>query len=385
VVLCGRVCLGRDFLFHIYHRSLEPATFNLSIFVTGTSHDSNTRHISSLNMFSKSVLPSLLKKQLAYIPQPFYTFHANEWRPSHSSVRSPPPLSQTPPPFHSLNLITWNIDFMAPYPQSRMSAALAHLHDLVDKIPTTSAIIIFLQEMQQKSEFPTTEHTANDITQLQNAAFVRKKFHMTDLGSLNWEAHYGTVTLVDRRLDVRQVARQHFMSEYGRDALFVDVGVAGEKKEKVCRLCNVHLDSLAGPARPAQWRDLAGLLQQDSLAASIVAGDCNANQPRDRTEPQDHGFKDAYLECGGIEGGEEGATWGFQSTHWKRYGRKRLDKVAFWGDLEVKSLERIGVQVEVAEERVVKELEELGKLPYATDHYGLMGVFNVPDGLCSVP
>lgn len=274
---------------------------------------------------------------------------------------------------------------MAPYPQSRMSGALAHLHDLVAMIPTTSAIVIFLQEMQEKPEFPSTEHTANDLTQLQNAAFVREKFHMTELDGVNWAAQYGTVTLVDRRLDVRQVARRHFVSEYGRDALFVDVGVAGEKKEKVCRLCNVHLDSLTGLARPAQWRELAALLQQECLAASIVAGDCNANQLRDRREPQDNGFKDVYLECGGAEDDDKGATWGFQSKHWKKYGRQRLDKMAFWGNLEVRTLGRIGVQVKVAEDRVVKELEMLGKLPYVTDHYGLMGVFNVPDGLCSVP
>lgn len=272
---------------------------------------------------------------------------------------------------------------MAPYPRSRMSAALAHLHDLVGKIPPTSATVIFLQEMQEYSQFGNDESAANDLTQLKNAAFVREKFHMSDLDGGNWRSDYGTVTLVDRRLDVRQVARMPLVSEYGRDALFVDVGLGEEKRDKVYRLCNVHLDSMAGSARPAQWESLAGLLQHENLAASIVAGDCNANLPRDKAAPQDNGFRDAYLECGGVEGKEEGATWGFHSTHWKRYGRKRLDKVAFWGDLKVKSLERIGVQVKVGEERVVKELEKLGKLPYATDHYGLMAAFNFPDGLSS--
>jgi tyrosyl-DNA phosphodiesterase 2 len=343
-------------------------------------------------MFSKSVLPSLLKKQANYTPQPLYIFDANKWRPLHSSIRSPPSLSQTLSPFHSLHLITWNIDFMAPYPQARMSAALAHLHTLVDRIPTTSAIVIFLQEMQESHEIQPTEHTASDLSQLQDAAWVRDRFNMTDLDARRWRSRYGTVTLVDRRLDVKYVGRKPFTSEYGRDALFVDVGLGGENEAQVCRLCNVHLDSMVGAWRPLQWKALAKLLQpqadpkgNENIAASIVAGDCNANQLRDRTEPQDNGFKDAYLECGGVEGDEEGATWGFHSTHWRRYGRQRLDKVAFWGDVAVQSLERIGVQVKVEEERVAQELEMLGKLPYATDHYGLMAVFDVPDGLCSVP
>lgn len=38
------------------------------------------------------------------------------------------------------------------------------------------------------------------------------------------------------------------------------------------------------------------------IAASILAGDCNATQPRDRTGPQDNGFIGAYLELGGLEG-----------------------------------------------------------------------------------
>jgi tyrosyl-DNA phosphodiesterase 2 len=69
---------------------------------------------------------------------------------------------------------------------------------------------------------------------------------------------------------------------------------------------------------------------------------------------------------------------------WERWGRKRLDKICFWGDIQVSALDRIGIDVKVGEERVVKKLEELDELPFVTDHYGLMGVFAVKDGLQTI-
>lgn len=281
---------------------------------------------------------------------------------------------------------------MASYPRARMSAALTHLSSVLTTIPSASAVVIFLQEIQESENgMPNSEQEANDFTQLRNADWVRELFHMTDVDAGNWDgASYGTVTLVDRRLSIEQVARLPFVSEFQRDALFVDVRLSGgEETESILRLCNVHLDSMSGEMRPIQWKGLADLLQpypddgtNDRIAASIVAGDCNANQPRDRTEPQDNGFRDAYLELGGVEDDEEGATWGFQSIK-SRFGPKRLDKVVFWGNLHVSSLERVGIDVKVEEERVVRELEELGELPFATDHFGLMGVFTVEGGLAT--
>jgi tyrosyl-DNA phosphodiesterase 2 len=342
-------------------------------------------------MVSKSLLPSLLKKQLTYTPnpQPFYTFLSNRWQPSHCSLSDTTSNPSHHESLQSLHLITWNIDFMAPYPQARMSAALSHLHNLISSIPPTSAPIIFLQEMQESSRLPPSPQDANDLTQLKAAPWIQERFHLSDLDTGSWASSYGTVTLVDRRLHLKQVARLPFVSEFGRDALFVDVGLAGGD-EKALRLCNAHLDSMAGAMRPLQWKALAQLLHpqddpmlNESVVASIVAGDCNANQPRDGAEPMENGFRDAYLECGGVEGEAEGQTWGFQSLRWERWGRKRLDKICFWGDVQVSALERVGVDVKV-EERVVKELEELGELPFATDHYGLMGVFAVKDGLRTI-
>jgi tyrosyl-DNA phosphodiesterase 2 len=343
-------------------------------------------------MVSKSLLPSLLKKQLTYTPTPqhFYTFFSDSWQPSHCSLSDPTSSISHHEPLQSLHLITWNIDFMAPYPQARMSAALSHLQHLISSIPSTSATVILLQEMQESSRPWASDQNPNDLTQLKTAPWIQEKFHLSDVDTGSWASSYGTVTLVDRRLVVKQVARLPFVSEFGRDALFVDVGLGGGD-DKVLRLCNVHLDSMAGAMRPLQWKALAQLLHpradarlHESVAASVVAGDCNANQQRDGMEPVENGFRDAYLECGGVEGEEEGQTWGFQSLRWERWGRKRLDKICFWGDVQVSALERVGVDVKVGEERVVKELEELGELPFATDHHGLMGVFSVKDGLQTI-
>jgi hypothetical protein len=112
-----------------------------------------------------------------------------------------------------------------------------------------------------------------------------------------------------------------------------------------------------------------------------LAGDFNVTQPRDLTEPQSNGFRNAYLNLGGVEGVEEGATWGFQNVDWKRWGRKRLDKEVFWGKLAVRSLRRVGVSVEVADGAVKKKLAEDDELPYVTDHYDLMGKIEVEDGI----
>ncbi|KAF2636579.1 hypothetical protein P280DRAFT_408851 [Massarina eburnea CBS 473.64] len=334
-------------------------------------------------------MPALLEKQLSYKPkpQPHYLYENNTWLPS--TTRHHP----SPDSFKSLHLITWNIDFMASHPRARMAAAIQHLEEAISGIPASSAIIILLQEMMDltgKMGFnASNEQHANDLSMLQEQEWVRQRFLLTDVNTEGWKEKYGVLTLVDRRLHVRGVGRLDFVTEHGRDAVSVDVGLSN-RPDGVLRLCNVHLDSMVGTRRPIQWKGLAQHLQnkdpdaRSSVLASIVAGDCNANQPRDRTEPQDNGFRDAYLELGREEGDKEGATWGFQSAR-NRFGKQRLDKVCFWGDgLGIKTLGRIGVGVEVGDLVAKKELEEKKKLKFATDHYGLVAEFEVEGGLETV-
>jgi tyrosyl-DNA phosphodiesterase 2 len=294
-------------------------------------------------MVSKSMLPALLKRQLFYAPEPepLYTFRSPSWQPIQPTHPDPTPS----PLLTNLRLISWNIDFRAAYPRERMSSALSHLEKVVATIPPTSATVIFLQEMMESEGDDAQD--AEDLTLLTNAPWIRDKFHITGIDISRWNAAYGNVTLVDRRLDVASASRLRFVSEYGRDALWIDIpllsaSMSDEAGGKVLRLCNIHLDSSYGSMRPIQWKALAHHMQDidAGVAASIIAGDCNANQPRDAHEPVSNGFKDAYLELGSAEDDESGATWGFQSLDWKRWGRKRLDKQVFWGDVEVSGWRR---------------------------------------------
>lgn len=348
------------------------------------SHKLREAREAQQKMVSKSMLGSLLKKQLSYTPepQPYYTFHEESWQASTEGVS--PASTDATPAVTSLHLITWNIDFMASHPNARMTSAVNYLEKVVENLPPSSAVVIFLQEMMESQNYGPYE--AKDLSQLANASWVQRKFRMTDIQSNRWESPYGQATLVDRRLAVDSVKRLHFVSEYQRDALFVDVqldSTSSGEKQKLLRLCNVHLDSSYGTMRPVQWRALAKHLQNEDegVVASILAGDCNANQPRDKTEVQENGFKDAYLELGGVEGDEEGATWGFQSFSGGKWGQQRFDKEVFWGKVEVRMLERIGIGVQIEDEAAKREMENQGEMTFVTDHYGLLGVFELVDGL----
>ncbi len=343
-------------------------------------------------MVSKSMLDSLLKRQLTHEPepQPYFGFRDGGWKAISSS--SPATASHSSSNgagsvINKLRVITWNIDFMASQPRARMAAALAYLEQFVSEIPASHAVVIQLQEMMESQDLD-EEENASDLSQLRNAPWVQQRFHLTDIDSSNFNAPYGQVTLVDRRLTTSSVSRLRFVSEYQRDALFVDVCVktstnATDEEAKYLRLCNVHLDSSYGSLRPVQWKALQQHLQnkEPSIVASIVAGDCNATQPRDTTAAQENGFKDAYCELGGTEGDATGATWGYQSIDGKRWGVQRLDKIVYWGDIEVDMLERIGIGVQVEDEKARKALEDDEELTFATDHYGLVGGFTVKKGL----
>lgn len=245
-----------------------------------------------------------------------------------------------------------------------MSAALKYLATLVSTGPSDQPIVIFLQEIG-----------VSDLAQIQAAPWIRERFYITDTSASNWGSDfYGTTTLVDRRLTIKNVFRVPFDSKFQRDGFFVDVGLNGSWK--VLRLCNVHLESLVAdpPLRPGQMALAAKYMHEDIVHASILAGDCNSIQPFDRTIHSDNGLKDAYLELGGKEDSEEGYTWGYQvpEDQLKKFGPSRMDKVMFCGNAKVKNLQRIGVGVKVEDEQMRKEMIQKGMVDYVTDHYGEM-------------
>lgn len=359
---------------------------------------------------SPSLVARLTQKQLEeYTPksQPYYSFSGSKWQRGRPAAAQEAPGANEKAGISNLRLLTWNIDFMAPFPQVRMASALSYLQTVVEGIPASTAVVICLQELRQdmpinfdRLEKSFDPQIADDLRQIASAAWIQDRFLISDLTTDHWRCGYNSVTLVDRRLGIAEVSRLPFVSEYNREALLVDIPVSpsggradGEvgSRPSILRLCNVHLDSMAGkpPMRPIQWKACAKYLQDESngIVGGILAGDCNANQDYDLTQPEDNGFKDAYLEMGGKESDPDGHTWGPQSRS-SRFPHKRMDKVCFCqpdsseGDqklLELKGLDQIGVGVKIGDESISAKLAEDGWLDFVTDHYGLMADFEVGD------
>lgn len=275
---------------------------------------------------------------------------------------------------NSIALYSWNIDFILPFAEARMKPALAHLGGLVQSGLPNAAPVIFLQEC-----------TPADLVTIAATPWIRERFHLTDVDATNWATnHYGTTTLVDSRLPITAAFRVHYSkTRMDRDAAFVDVSLQG----KTVRLCNTHLESMAlsPPFRPPQMQILAQFLrEEDKVHAGLVAGDFNAIQPFDRTLHTDNDLKDAFLELGGEEDTEEGYTWGQQAATKLRekFGCSRMDKVYFWGGIELAKFERFGADVLTEGEKESSEILALGfEKAWVTDHLGVKAEVKIVEEL----
>ncbi|KAH7040701.1 uncharacterized protein B0I36DRAFT_235191 [Microdochium trichocladiopsis] len=357
-------------------------------------------------------------------PQAYYAYNAaaGQWEAqqpsshtSSSSAPSAPPsdlqgggqtgTSSSPsssPAGHisKIALYAWNVDFMLPFAEARMTAALGHLETLIS--PTLSAaaaaaaaqtptgggrgVVIFLQEC-----------TEPDLLTIAGNPWVRDNFVVTDLDNANWASgYYGTTTLVDRKLAAAAGLAACFRVHYSktrmeRDVLFVDIDITA----KILRVGNTHLESMAlEPAyRPPQVElaarymkggdGAAGTEADKTVHAALLAGDFNAVQEFDRTLHADNGLKDAYIELGGKEDTQDGYTWGQQAATVlrERYGCSRMDKVYFHGNgLQLNKFERFGADVELQDEEQRRELVDLGfDKPWITDHLGVVAEFDIVD------
>jgi tyrosyl-DNA phosphodiesterase 2 len=282
----------------------------------------------------------------------------------------------------SIALYSWNIDFMLPFGEARMKAALNHLGALVKDLASTPSVapIIFLQEC-----------TPEDLVTISSNLWVRERFMLTDLDATYWATnHYGTTMLLDARLLITSVFRVHYSQTHmNRDALFVDFALGPDNGRKVVRLCNTHLESLAmdPPLRPAQMRLVARYLHSEEVHAALAAGDFNAIQPFDRTLHKDNNLKDAFLEQNGKEDSEEGYTWGQQATTKLReqFGCSRMDKVYFCGSLKLLKFTRFGGNIQLTEgadgyleSKQESKMIALGfEKPWITDHLGIQAQFQV--------
>ncbi|KAF2647072.1 hypothetical protein K491DRAFT_699857 [Lophiostoma macrostomum CBS 122681] len=337
--------------------------------------------LSSLLNLPSRILSSLNSDpEDALRPQPYYHHDGSTWL-SSASLSSPLPPPPSLPNLHSshLRLISWNIDMSTPFASERMSGALAHLSDLINSTDPSTAVIIFLQEM-----------TSSDLSQLSSCPWIQDRFYITDISTTNYrrQPRYGTTTLIDRRLQIARVYRVDWKSYMGRDGLFVDIRLSPPSQylsqpqqpqqtkpttNKTLRLCNTHLDSLpiTPSYRPTQLTTATTHLTQPRVAAGILAGDMNANEPFDRTLHVSNDLTDAYLALGGQEDSEEGYTWGYQSEARlrERFGSCRMDKMLFQGGVLVRRFQRMGVGVKVGEGQGEGEGE------WVSDHYGVVGDF----------
>ncbi|KAK1144979.1 hypothetical protein N8T08_004694 [Aspergillus melleus] len=316
--------------------------------------------------------------------QPSYTWidEHKQWEPAPSSNHGTQSAS-----ISKIALYSWNIDFMLPFPETRMNAALAHLRGLTRESLSTpdTAVVIHLQEC-----------TPSDLITISQTQWIRDSFSLTDIDPSNWASGlYGTTTLIDRRLSISSCFRVHFsQTRMERDALFVDISLPSmpgpdthRNKNKKFRLCTTHLESLAmdPPLRPAQMQLIASHMHADGISGAVVMGDFNAIQPFDLSLHVDNGLKDAYLELGGQEGSEEGYTWGQQALPVQReqFGCSRMDKAFFCGvGLRLMEFERLGGGVVIPEEEGGQKERILGlgfERAWVTDHLGVRVVFVVKD------
>ena len=277
-------------------------------------------------------------------PQPFYASYNGLWH--KADANNTPHYNWLPP----LKLITWNIDFQTDCGPQRMQAALDYLQQLVASLPAKEHFIILLQEM-----------TKEDLNIIQDAEWVREKFHATDLDASNWLDTYGTITLIDRRLKISSVFRVRYDSQYNRDALFVDME---DGTGNTLRVCNTHLESMGEGirCRPNQVRLASRYLRDPTTDGAVIAGDFNAIDHMDEDLHALNGLKDAFLESGGSEGDPNGWTWGMQSPG-TPFPPKRMDKILYCGKVDVENMLKIGAGLTV---------EVNGKPIFVTDHHGLM-------------
>lgn len=273
---------------------------------------------------------------------------------------------------HDFVILSWNIDFLIPLGDERMTAALNHLQTHVQPDPPT---VIFLQEM-----------TKSDLKLIQAQSWVQSNFHVTDITDEHWESSwYGTCTLIPKTLSIASVFRVHYKhtaKAMDRDGLFVDIAL--ERDNKPLRLCNTHLESLIAdpPLRPHQLKCAATFMHASEVSASVLGGDLNAIEPFDKLIARQNNLSDAYLEKGGREDDIDGFTWGqmAKTVEREKFGLSRMDKLLFCGALHVQQFEQFGYDVQI-NDHLQHEREQMLQLgfdkPWVTDHLGIKGTFRI--------
>ncbi|KAF9012244.1 hypothetical protein BDZ89DRAFT_1023965 [Hymenopellis radicata] len=267
-----------------------------------------------------------------------------------------------------LSLISWNIDAFSSRAVSRAKLILGHILE-----GPKSPDIIFLQEVtlavraallddaRVRAAFLVTD--AEDQTSFEDVPFAT----MALLSSARFAS--GQAEGDGEKLMLGRVSRVTLPSKYRRDALSVDI-IPTTAPGTVCRLINVHLDSLWDTLhyRAQQMEILADVLREPGCSGGIIAGDFNAISPEDEGLVDKNELVDAWVALHG-RADADGGTWGINV---QRRDARRLAKVAMTGLLKAE-----GMQVlRPGRIEVPRPGEKSIEIPWS-DHCGLRCTFTI--------
>ncbi|OAL43768.1 hypothetical protein IQ07DRAFT_551838 [Pyrenochaeta sp. DS3sAY3a] len=303
-----------------------------------------------------------------------------------------------------LKIVSWNLEWSAPDPARRATAALDHLQQRFGAAP--GPLVVMLQEVCLES-----------LRALLENPWLQRNFNLTEttppqsiyddvcgdsfvLKDLYWRAtSYFTLMMLPKSLRILDCFRVPFVSDMGRDALCVDIPISAGRRstsDRSIRLCTTHLESLYGSEnhRSSQLATISRLIKETrakdhNIIAGLVGGDMNAITPPDHDlhRANEVDLRDAWEDIPAPSipvlkpfqkdmsfGKARGNTWGYQSKAART--RKRLDKFYYTGHLETVPLSepqdvtgkigRIGIGCKtVVEARQVEERSKVfvrGKL-----------------------
>ena len=245
-----------------------------------------------------------------------------------------------------LKVVSWNIDFMAPGPAERASAAMAYLKEVFGDPPLP--VVIMLQETHWQS-----------LTAILADSWIRKNFVLSNIDA---PQSYFTLMMVSQHFQAENWFRVPFQSRMGRDALVVDIPISSLDREskhlkRYLRLCTTHLESSPEfegyELRPRQLAQVSALLKappthRAQILEGIVGGDMNSISPLDATSHKacNVDLRDVWENTDPSPipplkpfqkdlsyGRARCNTWGYQSPHART--RKRLDKFFYTGSVDV--------------------------------------------------
>ncbi|KAI1424993.1 Endonuclease/exonuclease/phosphatase [Xylaria sp. FL1777] len=313
-----------------------------------------------------------------------------------------------------VRVVSWNLNWLHPYPRERVSAGLAHLRHTFGEAP--SSLVVMLQEVRQEMVQVMLENPwVQQNFMLSNVEPPTTLFaedpssssSESDTRQIKWKATpYFTLMMISRDLPISNCFRVPFSKTgMGRDVLVVDIPVTNSQgstiDNELFRLCTTHLESLreSRELRFSQLVLISELLKgaaatNGTIIGGIVGGDMGSESIDDMqyhksTEVKlNDVWEDESMEppispktskrAAALHTLAKAYTWGYQP---QRKEPKRLDKFFYTGSVETFPVEEaqdfsgkigrlgIGVMAEVESPEYNADIEpEL----WVSDHLGIV-------------